>query len=156
MAGMARVIEYCLADTGALAAVILDGQRIELDACHIHDTFANMVEALLAVLEGQQEAEWVYFHGPGSTHLYLTHAGGRTAITLRTFRDYTGIPRPRFGDPGVLLGEGEVRLRDVVNDVVMAGSRMIESAGEAGYLRAWRRPFPASAFSRLKQLRRNR
>ena len=154
MAGMARVIEYELVDRGGVGAVILNGRRIALCASFIHDTFGNMVKELLAILEGQQqEAEWVYFHGPRSTHLYLTSAAGRTAIALRHFRDFK-VPRPRSGDPGILIGEGEVRIRDVVSDVIIAGSRMIEQLGVEGYLKAWRNPFPVHEFSRLKQLRR--
>ena len=151
---MARVIEYEMLERGGVGAVILNGRRFALCASFIHDTFGDMVAGTLAILEGQQQAEWVYFHEPRSTHLYLASAGGRSSIALRHFRDYK-VPRPRSGDPGVLLGEGEVRLRDVVNDVIMAGSRMLESLGETGYAEAWRRPFPIREFSKLKQLRRN-
>jgi hypothetical protein len=45
---MTRVIEYALCGAGwAQGTVVLGGRRIELDASYIHDTFNDIVEALL-------------------------------------------------------------------------------------------------------------
>jgi len=93
--------------------------------------------------------EWVYFHEPTSTHVYLTHADGRRVISLRRFPDLQ-VPRPRLGNPGTLVAEGEVVLRQLVADVIIAGSRMID-----GYLQSWHHPFPTRAFAELRDLRRN-
>jgi hypothetical protein len=62
---MTRVIEYSLSGAGwAQGTVVLDGRRIALDASYIHDTFTNIVEALLAACEGNEAVEWVYFMNP--------------------------------------------------------------------------------------------
>jgi hypothetical protein len=62
---MARVIEYLLRDHGwARGAITLGGRRIELDASFIHDTFKDMLEALLWACKGRETVEWVYFHEP--------------------------------------------------------------------------------------------
>jgi hypothetical protein len=74
---MTRVIEYSLSGAGwAQGTVVLDDRRIALDASYIHDTFTNIVEALLAACEGNQAVEWVYFHEPASTHVHLTRVDG--------------------------------------------------------------------------------
>lgn len=152
---MTSVIEYALRGAGwAEGTVVLDGRRIELDASYIHDTFGNIVEAVLAACGGDETVEWVFFHEPASTHITLTRADGRRAITLRRFPDFR-VPRPRLGNPGTLIAEGEVPLRQLVADVVMAGSRMIDAHGKQGYLQSWRQPFPTRAFANLKDLRRN-
>ena len=152
---MTRVIEYALSGAGwAQGAVVLDGRRIELDASYIHDTFKDIVEALLKACRGQEAVEWVYFHEPASTHVYLTFADGRRAIALRRFPDFR-VPRPRLGNPGTLIAEGKVLLRQLVADVIIAGSRMIDTHGEQGYLQSWHHPFPTRAFAELRDLRRN-
>ena len=152
---MTRVIEYALSGAGwAQGTVVLDGRRIELDASYIRDTFTDIVEAMLTASRGQEAVEWVYFHEPASTHVCLTRANGRQAIALRRFPDFR-VPRPRSGNPGTLIAEGEVLLRQLVADVIIAGSRMIDAHGEQGYLQSWRRPFPARAFADLRDLRRN-
>src|SRR5262245_15882255 len=133
---MARVIEYALRQHGwALGAIVLAERRIELDASYIHDTFTNIVKALIYACRGQEAVEWVYFHEPASTHVYLTRADGRRAIALRRFPDFR-VPRPRLGNPGILIAEGEVLLRQLVTDVITAGSRMIDANGEQGYLQS--------------------
>ena len=152
---MPRVIEYVLEGGGwAQGAVVLGGRRIELDASYIHDTFKDIVEALLMACKGQEMVEWVYFHEPTSTHVYLSHADGRRVITVRRFPDFR-VPRPRLGNPGTLVAEGEVVLRQLVADVIVAGSRMIEAHGERGYLQTSHHPFPTRAFAELRDLRRN-
>jgi hypothetical protein len=135
-------------------AVVLDGRRIELDASYIHDTFKDIVEALLSACRGQEAVEWVYFHEPASTHVYLTFADGRRAIALRRFPDFR-VPRPRLGNAGTLIAEGDVLLGQLVVDVIIAGSIMLDAYGEQGYLQSWRRPFPIRALADLKDLRRN-
>jgi len=60
---------------------VLGGRRTKLDASYIHDTFTDIVEALLMACEGQDAVEWAYFHEPASTHAYLTHADGGRAIS---------------------------------------------------------------------------
>ena len=132
---------------------MLDGRRIELDASYIHDTFKDIVEALLSACRGQEAVEWVYFHEPASTHVYLTRADSRRAIALRRFPDFR-VPRPRLGNTGTLIAQGEVLLGQFVTDVIIAGSRMIDDHGEQGYLQSWRRPFPTRALADLKDLRR--
>jgi hypothetical protein len=152
---MARVIEYALVGAGwAQAAITLDGRRVELDASHIHDTFTDIVEGLLRACRGQEAVEWVYFHEPDATHAYLTGTNNRRAIALRRFPDLR-VPRPRLGNPGTLIVEGEVLLRQLVADIIVAGSRMIDAHGEEGYLQSWRRPFPTRALADLGELRRN-
>jgi hypothetical protein len=152
---MARVLEYALRGAGwAHGAVVLDGRRLELDASYIHDTINDLVEALLTACRGQEAVEWVYFHEPASTHVYLTRAHGRRAIALKRFPDFR-VPRPRLGNRGTLIAEGEVLLRQLVADVIIAGSRMIDIHGEQGYLQSWRQPFPTRAFADLRDLRRN-
>jgi hypothetical protein len=152
---MTRVIEYALNGAGwAQGTVALDGRRIALDASYIHDTFNDIVEALLTACRGQEAVEWVYFHEPASTHVYLTRADSRRAIALRRFPDFR-VPRPRLGNPGTLIAEGKVLLRQLVSDVIIAGSRMIDAHGAQGYLQSWRRPFPTRAFADLRDLRRN-
>jgi hypothetical protein len=133
---------------------VLDGRRIGLDASYIHDTFKDIVEALLTAGRGQEAVEWVYFHEPASTHVYLTRADGRRAIALRRFPDFR-VPRPCLGKPGTLIAEGQVLLRQLVADVIIAGSRMLDAHGEQGYLQSWRQPFPTRAFAALRELRRN-
>src|SRR6516225_3633644 len=150
---MTRVIEYALSGAGwAQGAVVLDGRRIELDASYIHDTFKDIVEALLSACRGQEAVEWVYFDEPASTHVYLTYADGRRVIALRRFPDFR-VPRPRLGNAGTLIAEGDVLLGQLVADVIVAGSRMIDAQGEQGYLQSWRRPFPTRALADLKELR---
>jgi len=152
---MTRVIEYALSGAGwAQGTVVLSGRRIALDASYIHDTFNNIVEALQTACRGQEAVEWVYFHEPASTHVYLTRADSRRAIALRRFPDFR-VPRPRLGNPGTLIAEGTVLLRQLVADVIIAGSRMIDAHGEQGYLESWRQPFPTRAFADLRDLRRN-
>jgi len=152
---MTRVIEYALSGAGwARGTVVLDGRRIGLDASYIHDTFKDIVEALLTAGRGQEAVEWVYFHEPASTHVYLTRADGRRAIALRRFPDFR-VPRPCLGKPGTLIAEGQVLLRQLVADVIIAGSRMLDAHGEQGYLQSWRQPFPTRAFAALRELRRN-
>jgi len=153
--GMTRVIEYSLHGAGwAQGAVVLDGRRITLDASYIHDTFRDIVEALRAACEGQEAVEWVYFHEPTSTHVYLTRADCRRVITLRRFPDFRSR-RPHLGHPGTLIAEGEVLLRQLVSDVIIAGSRIVDAHGEHGYLQSWGHPFPTRAFADLRELRRN-
>jgi len=137
---MPRVIEYVLERGGALGAIVLGGRRIALDASYIYDTFKDIVEALLMACKGQETVEWVYFHEPTSTHVYLTRSDGRRVISLRRFPDLQ-VPRPRLGNPGTLVAEGEVVLRQLVADVILAGSRMIDAHGEQGYLQSWHHPF---------------
>jgi hypothetical protein len=150
---MTRVIEYAISGAGsARGAVVLDGFRIGLDASFIHDTFRDIVEAMLRAYSGQA-VEWVYFHEPESTHVYLTGKSGRRAIALRRFPDFR-VPRPRLGNPGTLIAEGEVQLRQLVADIIIAGSRMIDTHGEQGYLQSWRHPFPSRAFADLREFRR--
>jgi hypothetical protein len=60
-----------------------------------------------------------------------------------------------LGNPGTLIAEGDVLLRQLVADVIVAGSRMLDAHGEQGYPQSWRRPFPTHAFADLKDLRRN-
>jgi hypothetical protein len=152
---MARVIEYALEGHGwARGAIALADRRIELDASYIHDTFKNLVEAMVCACKGQAEVEWVYFHEPTSTHVNLTLAAGRRVLELRRFPDFR-VPRPRSGKPGTLILEGEVLLRQLVADVIIAGSRMVDAHGEQGYLQSWRHPFPTRAFTDLRDLRRN-
>lgn len=152
---MARVIEYELEGNGwARSAITLADLRVGLTASYIHDTFQDMLAALLSSCDGQQAVEWVYFHEPNSTHVYLTYAGGQQVMTLREFPGFR-VPRPLLGHAGTLIGEDRVNLRDLVGDVIIAGSRMLEAHGEHGYLQSWGRPFPTLEFSRLKQLRRN-
>jgi len=152
---MGKVIEYALSGTGwAQGTVVLGGRRIELDASYIHDTFSDIVGALLMACREQDTVEWVYFHESASAHVYLTRVNGRRAIALRRFLDFR-VPRPSLGNPGTLIAEGEVLLRQLVADVIIAGSRMIDAHGEQGYLQSWRRPFPTRAFADLKDIRRN-
>jgi hypothetical protein len=152
---MARVIEYALVGSGwAQAAITLGERKIELDASYIHDTFTGIVEGLLRASSGQAAVEWVYFHEPTSTHVYLTGTDSRRAIALRRYPDFR-VPRPRLGNPGTLVAEGEVPLRELVADVIMAGSRMIDAHGEQGYLQSWGHPFPTRALADLADLRRN-
>jgi hypothetical protein len=100
------VIEYILEGGGwAQGAVVLGGRRMALDASYIHDTFKDIVEALLMACKGQETVEWVYFHEPVSTHVYLTHADGRRVIALRRFSDFR-VPRPRLGNAGTMVAEG--------------------------------------------------
>ena len=152
---MTRVIEYALRGAGwAEGTLLLDDRRLELDASYIHDTFKEIVEALLSACKGQETVEWVYFHEPESTHVYLTRANGGQAIAVRRYPDFR-IPRPRLGYAGTLIAEAKVQLRQVVADVIIAGSRMIDAHGEQGYLQSWHHSFPTSAFADLRQLRRN-
>ena len=150
---MPRIIEYELHAHGwAVGALTLANRRIELDASYLHDTFGDLIEAMLAACEGEQVVEWVYFHEPEATHASLELVEGRSRISLRRYPDLR-VPRPRLGDPGALIGEGEVNLWNLVSDVVIAGSRMLERHGEDGYLQSWRSPFPTAQLHRMKQLR---
>ena len=154
---MVRVIEYGLVGGGcgwARGAITLSGRRIELNASYIYDTFKDIVEGLLWACNGRETVEWVYFHEPASTHVYLTRADGRRVIALLQFPDFR-VPRPRLGNQGTLIAEGEVLLRQLVADVIIAGSRMIDAHGEKGYLQSWRRPFPTRVFADLRDFRRN-
>src|SRR5215475_7658103 len=118
---MTRVIEYALSGAGwAQGTVVLSGRRIALDASYIHDTFNTIVEALLTACRGQEAVEGVYFHEPASTHVYLTRADRRRANALRRFPDFR-VPSPRLGNPGTLITEGTVLLRQLVADVIIAG-----------------------------------
>jgi hypothetical protein len=153
---MSRVIEYALTGPGwARGAIVLAGCRIELDVSYIHDTFNDIVEALLMASKGQEAVEWVYFHEPRSTHVCLTRAGDRRAIALRRFSDFR-VPRPRLGEPGTVIAEGLVLLRKLIADVIIAGSRIIDEHGEQGYLQSWGHHFPTRAFAELKHLRHNK
>jgi hypothetical protein len=60
-----------------------------------------------------------------------------------------------LGKPGTLIAEGKVLLRQLVADVIIGGSRMIDTHGEQGYLQSWRLPFPTRAFADLRDFRRN-
>jgi hypothetical protein len=151
---MARVLEYVLEDGGwARSAILLPDRRIELCASYIHDTFLQMLQALVAACGGQHSVEWTYFHEPQSTVVSLTNAGAAVELVVRRFKDFR-VPRPRLSSEGSVLGSGDVRLRDVVSDAILAGSRMLEQRGEIGYARSWRRTFPGRELDRLKQLRR--
>jgi hypothetical protein len=151
---MERILEYeLLGAGGAYGAINVGGRRIPLDASFIYDTFGNIVEALLKACEGDEIVEWIYLHEPDTTHARLVKLDGRNRLTLIRYPDFR-ISRPRFGHPGQLIGEGEVDLRKLVGDVIIAGSRMLEKSGEDGYLKSWGRPFPVSLFARLKEKRR--
>jgi len=59
------VIEYSLSGAGwAQGTVVLDDRRIALDASYIHDTFTNIVEALLAACEDNQAVNGSTFMNP--------------------------------------------------------------------------------------------
>jgi hypothetical protein len=151
---MPRLIEYVLEGHGwAQGAIVLSGRRIGLDASYIHDTFKDIVEALLMACKGQEMVERVYFHEPTSTHVHLTLADGRRVISLRRFPGLR-VPRPPLGNPGTLVAQGEVVLRQLVVDVILAGSRMIEAHGEQGYQQSWHHPFPTRVFAELEEFRR--
>lgn len=151
---MARVLEYELEDDGwARGAILLPDRRIQLCASYIHDTFLQLLLALQAACKGQPSVEWTYFHEPRSTIVSLTRAETRAELVVRGFKDFRD-PRPRLGSEGRILGNSHVRLRDVMSDAILAGSRMLEHHGENGYARSWRRAFPTRELDRLKQLRR--
>jgi hypothetical protein len=151
---MSRTLEYVLGGSGWADCVLTVGeQRIQLDASYVHDTFANIVDALLAACELKTSVEWVYFHEPFSTHAVLTTTGGAYSLAIWRYPDLR-VPRPALGKPGKLLAEGEVSLRKLVDDTIIAGSRMMEMHGEEGYLTSWRRPFPIASLARLKHYRR--
>jgi hypothetical protein len=140
---MTRVIEYSLSGAGwAQGTVVLDGRRIALDASYIHDTFTNIVEALLAACGSNEAVEWVYFHEPASTHVHLTLADGRRVITLRRFPDFR-VPRSRLGNPSTLIAEEEMTLRQLVADVMIAGSKSMPMESRATYNRGVSRFQPA-------------
>lgn len=55
---MPRLIEYVLEGHGwAQGAIVLSGRRTGLDASYIHDTFKDIVEALLIVLRHKLQRE---------------------------------------------------------------------------------------------------
>ena len=128
---MARVIEYELVGSAgwARSAITLDRHTIELTASSIHDTLHDILHALLSACDGQDAVEWVYFHEPESTHVYLTYVGGRRLLTVRRYPDFR-VPRPVLGDCGVLIGEGQTVLRDIVATSSLLGrdcSRLMEN-----------------------------
>ena len=152
---MARLFQYELEGNGwAVSTITVDGLCIKLDASYVHDTFANVVEALIAKFDGTESVEWVYFHEPLSTHVRLKNTSANVHMSLWEFSDLR-VPRPTLGEAGRLIAQGEIELNKIMGDVIISGSRMLEKHGDDGYEKAWRRRFPTEGLEKLKQVRRD-
>jgi hypothetical protein len=155
---MAHVLEFEVGEHGwASAAIILNERRNKLDmASFVYDTFYEMAGALVSACNGATEAEWLYFHEPGATYAILrTGSSGQAILTILVSKEGDRVVRPKIGYPTNLVAEGPVGLRDMVTDVITAGSRMLEKHGAAGYKQHWRHDFPEKEIELLKQWRRD-
>lgn len=147
---------YHLAGTGwAECTIAIDEQHTTITASYLSDAFADLLGAVIRMVEGQPEATASFAEEPGEYRWrFFRKEPDRLLIRILEFPQLWGDRPDEEGKP---LLTAECRLRTFAGAVVSESQRLLEKHGKEGYLELWaQHQFPLERHERLQQLLRRK
>jgi hypothetical protein len=150
MAKMAISIEYNLTGRGwAECLVEIDGQRATLTASYLSDAWADLLDAVTAMVRGHDQTVTSFTEEPGEYRWYFQRVTAeKLSIRILWFDETFGR---RIDPPGKTILEAECRLRTFAGAILSASQRVLAIHGMAGYQERWvNHEFPIAQQTKLK------
>lgn len=142
---------YVLHDAGwATATISCEGQCVGMAVSYLRDTLHDLASAVIAMVNGADEATVFFMDEPGEHQLLIRREGeANVSLEVRWYDDWHswGIGP---SDYEVLLS-CVTRLADLREQVVSALNDLLEEHGADGYKEKWyRHEFPLEQLRKLQ------
>ena len=151
MSAMSVTFSYELTGRGWAECTVRIGERVaKVSASYLSDALADLASATAAALRGHPAACASFAEEPGEYRWMLEpRADGQVRLRVLEF------PESRGGKPeeGIVLLDGECRLRTFAGAIVSELQRLEAKHGQEGYRRLWvNHEFPAERLTELQGL----
>jgi hypothetical protein len=146
--------EYRLTGHGWSEATIADRDtKVELTASYLSDALGNLARAVVRLMRGMEQARVSWDEEPGEYRWLMVRTDERVSIRILWF-DSQFPERP--DQEGRTVFETSCRLVDLAGQVTSQLLVLLETLGEAEYIRQWGMEFPRNEYEALVSLRRQR
>ena len=148
--------DYVLYNAGwAEARVTTEEHTVRMTASYVHDSVAELVNALLELRVGAAEARVVFMNEPGEHHLRLVRGDGeQLSVEVRWYRDWAswGLMSPE--DYQIVL-ETATTVTELTEQVLESLDTILDTFRVEGYQEKWiEHEFPMREFARLQRVSR--
>ncbi len=148
---------YQLGTAGWSTASVSDGERtVALTASYLSDALGDLTRAVIALLQGAEQATLTWDEEPGVAEWRFERQGDDVDVRITLFDNRTSSRafRARPVEPPFQMRTPLVRLAGEVLDELW---RIYETVGVAGYQERWKmQAFPLQEYTHLRYLLRER
>lgn len=147
---MVIAIDYNLIGRGWSECIIeVDEQKVHLTASYLSDALADLLDAVVSLVKGADEATVSFTEEPGEYRWRLKRSSqDRIWIVIYWFDE---IWSDRSDERGEIILEAQCRLRTFAGAVLSASQRVLATHGLEGYRQQWvKHEFPVSLQAKLQ------
>jgi hypothetical protein len=149
---MSVTFSYELTGRGWAECSVRIGEKVtKVSASYLSDALADLASATAAALRGHPAACASFAEEPGEYRWILEpRVGGQVRVRVLEFPEFGGR---QPDDEGIVLLDGECRLRTFAGAIVSELQRLEAKHGQEGYRRVWgKHEFPAERLVELQAL----
>jgi len=148
---------YQLETVGWSMAVVSDGKRtVALTASYLSDALGDLTRAVIALLQGAEQATLTWHEEPGVAEWRFERQGDDVDVRITLFDIWSSSPvvRARLVEPAFQMRYPLGRLAGEVLDELW---QVQETVGVDGYQERWKmHAFPLREYTQLRELLRER
>jgi hypothetical protein len=148
---MAISLEYNLTGRGWSECIIeIDNQSASLTASYLSDALADLLDAIVSVVQGNDEATALFMEEPGEYRWRFNRVSKeRLSVRILWFDEAFSN---RLDVEGKVILETECRLRTFAGAILSASQRVLATYGLEGYREKWvHHDFPITLQAKLKE-----